>query len=106
MTDVKFKIDGSKIDEVLDWDSIEIIENRDMPKMKRVCAFFVVDEKGAPVPYDAALKMLGKVKLKDINPLMDTFFKIWAGNAVNPTTGSESKEPLPKAEVPQSGGSN
>lgn len=104
--EIKFKVDGTKIDQVMDWDSLEIVETQDRRRMKYVLAYFVVDESGSEVPYDKALAMIGKVKLRDVNPLINAFWKIWTDAFENPTTGDGLSEPSPKAEVPQSGGDN
>lgn len=104
--DIKFKVDGNTLLDTLTWEDMDALENRNPKTIRPIMAKFVVDEKGNPVELPEAIKMLGKVSLRDMEPTVSHFNKIFNDALLNPTTGDESNTPSPKVEAPQSGGSS
>jgi hypothetical protein len=106
VADIHFHIDGNQFKDILDWDDLEIIANRDIPHAKPMLAKFVVDKSGNPVKFDAALKLLGKLKWSEIEDVSKQFFDAFNAATLNPTTGGPSSPPSNPVDGRPSGGDN
>jgi hypothetical protein len=104
--EVKFKIDGNTVYKILSWEDMEILDSKNYFRARPILAKFVVDDKGDPVEYETAKKILGGLSFEEVADVVATFSKSFGNAMLNPTTGDESKEPSPKEEVPHSGGNS
>jgi len=81
--EIRFKFDGDAKDN-LTWNDLEILESGKIGKSKEILARFVVDQNEKPVPFDAALKDLGSLKMSQIEGVMESFTKLMTNDAINP----------------------
>lgn len=86
-TVIRFKFDGTMQDN-LTWDDLEILESGKVGASKNILARFVVDENQKPVPEDKAKKMLGALKVAQIQNVMAQFMTLINDAAINPPTAA------------------
>ena len=80
---IRFKFEGSAKDN-LTWDDLEILESGKIGQSKSILARFVVDELEKPIEFDKALKMLGSLKMAQIEEVLSSFTKLMSEDAINP----------------------
>ena len=83
----------SKLNIVVDMERVELddmiaLENKTMPMtaMRNLLAKFVVDEKGAYIPFDEACKLVGKLNMRETMETAKKFSESMQGQAL-PTIG-------------------
>jgi hypothetical protein len=68
----------------LTWEDIETLESGNISKARAILARFVVDDNKNPVPFDDAMSTLGKLKISEIQGVLESFAKLMSEEAVNP----------------------
>jgi len=81
--EVKFAFTESAQDS-LTWEDIETLESGNIGKARSILARFVVDDSEKPVPFDDAMSTLGKLKISEIQGVLENFAKLMSEQAVNP----------------------
>jgi hypothetical protein len=71
----------------LTWDEWIALEEGQGRGTKNIMARFMVDESGKPISQEEAVKILGKIKLKELAVISSRFWKSLREKAVNPTIG-------------------
>lgn len=94
--------------EVKDYEALERAEDGDakLYRLRPVICHFMVDENNKPIPYEKALKISEKMKLKDAMEFVQKFFEAVKERAVPKANGSLSKSPteaLSESSPSQSG---
>lgn len=85
---LRFKLEGSLAEE-LTWDEIEILEIPKVGAAKNILARYMVDENDQPIPYEQAVKTLGKIKgATAILEAVNAFMGYIKDGAVNPPTAA------------------
>jgi hypothetical protein len=97
-TPIHFVIDQSSLKERLTWDDLETIElmqsgARPWGRLKLFAAHFMVDDAGAYLAEDKALKVLGKLTLADMEGTLTKFWEAFNGMTINPQSGNPSTLP-------------
>ena len=83
MDTIRFKFEGEPKDN-LTWDDLEILESGKIGQSKTILARFVVDDSEKPVPFEDALKMLGQLKMGQIEGVISSFTELMSNKAINP----------------------
>lgn len=61
-----------------------------MGKSKEILARFVVEVDEAPMPFEKANKLLGALKLSEIESVLKSFMELLTSDAINPTSAAKS----------------
>lgn len=85
--EIRFKFDGTFQDNIT-WDDLEILESGKMGASKNILARFVVDAKDDPMPFEDAKKLLGKLKVSEIQGVLTRFMELVNNAAVTPPTAA------------------
>lgn len=89
-----------------DWAMLDDWRDSIPPKGGQVRDFLArmaVDDQGAPVPYDQALRQVGQIKLTEFSAILSDALKTLRGEAVPNPSGSASTTPSGTADTDPAG---
>lgn len=98
MTEIHFYITEQAVNEMEadDYEAFERAQDGEFKlyRVRPALCRFMVDEKNAPIPYEQALKISGKMKLRQVKEFLEAFFKTMEDAAVKKTSGEPSSSPI------------
>jgi hypothetical protein len=87
--DVKLNITADALNE-LTWEQWSWLESKPtIGQAREICANFLIDDNGDPIPYDKALSVLGKAKGTQISEVINALVKKFQEMQVPPEKPSE-----------------
>jgi len=86
---IKFKVDGDKLGESLTFDELIALQEGQARAVRDVLARYMVDEQGAPIPFQQACEVLGAMKLAEVADIAKQFTAAIQDKTANPTNGGK-----------------
>ena len=85
--------------DIVDYEAFERAQDGDVKlyRLRPAITRFMVDKDNKPIPFDEAIKVSSKLKVKDMKNFIQKFFEVMKQSAVPKANGDLSKSPL---EVP------
>jgi len=103
MTTFFFNITEDAINEMeaIDYEAFERAQDGEFKlyRVRPAIARFMVDKNNVPIPYATALKQSERMKIKEVNKFITSFFEIMQDKAVKKVSGIPSEQPLTQAMV-------
>jgi len=96
--EINFYITEESINEMeaSDYEAFERAQDGDFKlyRVRPALARFMVDKDNIPIPYERALKITEKMKMKEVKSFLEKFFDVLKVKAVPNGNGSPSESPI------------